>query len=455
MYSQRGGFCRLVLFLALFGCGEAAEPQSETAESTELLRSYVAVDTRNPNPGEGAGAEFLRDELNRRGVEAELHGPIGRESVVARLDSGRDAPGLLIHHHIDTVDVEQEPTREMPGYLKGAGVLDTKSLGIAHLEAFSSLVSHPCTLGRDVLLVGVADEEMGGGSGMAWLLENRPELFAGIGWAIGEGGGNVTVIDEQQWWGIEVDHKAPLWIRLETTGGGGHGANAGDSAVTALVDLLQEIVALQGPSISPTPEVTAYLRSLAATKRTPLRRELLRASEPGSTRPIPGAQADLLRTTVTVTSLSAGTGAPNVVPSTAAAIIDVRLPPGVGSAPFLEEMRKLVGDRATLEVLLQDPEPPPPSPMEGELWSRLRSAIESTSPAPVGPLVGEGFSDNRHLRRHGIRAYGFSPFKLNYYDGSTIHTSKERMKESFFIEGVDTMKKVLRELACSSSSSGE
>ena len=56
------------------------------------------------------------------------------------------------------------------------------------------------------------------------MLAKHPELFAGVGGVINEGGANETAVDRVLFWGIEVQQKVPLWLRVVAEGQAGHGA---------------------------------------------------------------------------------------------------------------------------------------------------------------------------------------------------------------------------------------
>ena len=55
------------------------------------------------------------------------------------------------------------PARSREGYVWGRGAIDDKGLGTIHLIAFLLLARSGVPLGRDVILMAVADEEEGGG----------------------------------------------------------------------------------------------------------------------------------------------------------------------------------------------------------------------------------------------------------------------------------------------------
>ncbi len=75
------------------------------------------------------------------------------------------------------------------GFLWGRGSLDMKS-GIAMmLHAIPRAKTDGMTPAGDIVLAVVSDEESGGDQGARYLVEDHPEQFAGIKYAIGEFGG--------------------------------------------------------------------------------------------------------------------------------------------------------------------------------------------------------------------------------------------------------------------------
>ena len=71
--------------------------------------------------------------------------------------------------------------------------------------------------------MATADEEAGGFYGAGWLLENRPEIFEGVGYLVNEGG-SAMLLDDIPAFNIEVTQKVPLWLRLTATDIPGHGS---------------------------------------------------------------------------------------------------------------------------------------------------------------------------------------------------------------------------------------
>ena len=117
----------------------------------------------------------------------------------------------------------------------------------------------------------------------------------------------------------------------------------------------------------------------------------------------------------------------------------------------LQRIRDAVAGRASIDVLLRG-EPAPESPINTELYSVLQRVMTAAEPASsVGQVVSAGTTDSRFFRARGITAYGFSPFKVNYYDADTIHGIDERIRVQFFFEGVKVTEQIVRSF-CSRNS---
>jgi len=443
--------------LAAVSCERAESVQRDPvdAEAEEALVSYIRIDTTNPPGNETSGATFLRDVLVKNGIAARLVGDDPkRQGVYARLESGSNEKALLLLSHIDVVPADAASWRNPPfegkreqGYIWGRGALDCKSLTVAEMLSMVELKRRGVKLRRDLVLLAVPDEELGGLQGAKKLLENHPELFTNVGFVLNEGGSNETALDRVLFWGIEVDQKVPLWLRLTSEASGGHGASpvSGGSATAKLIRALGAVDALETPyrltdSVARTAAIAARERKDARGQRMRLLREPL--DVPAIERELPPGYRSLLKDTIVITHLAAGS-AVNVIPSRAIADIDIRLLPGSTPDAMLARVKEAAGKNATVEVLLAGA-PVPESPANTELFDTLARAMRKASPgSAVAPMVGAGTTDSRFFRARGVVAYGISPFKVNYYDADTVHAVDERIRAGFFAEGVRLMRGIV------------
>jgi acetylornithine deacetylase/succinyl-diaminopimelate desuccinylase-like protein len=456
---------RLVLLPLLFGlvgsiqCRRAAAGNGDLVEreAEAALVSYLRIDTSNPPGNETAGARFLQQLLAKEGIDAKLVGSDpNRQSVYARLVSGSNEKALILLHHIDVVPAIAGEWTKPPfggirsgGYLWGRGALDIKSLGIAELMAFVELKRRHLPLRRDVIYLAVADEELGGINGCGALLEQHPELFANAGFVLNEGGYNETIVDHVPFWGIEVQAKVPLWLRITMKGGAGHAASPPDDGGT-LAKLVRSLDAIQRIPMPYrlTPAVARAFRE-GGKARQDERGEILRGiAEPLDVARIervlsPGYRS-LLRDTIAITRIAGGNSI-NVLPTTASADVDIRLLPDETTAPMVAKVKETLPAGGDLKILLAG-QPVLESPSDTELFRVLAaSMMKAEADSIVAPVVGAGTSDSRYFRARGIVAYGIAPFKVNYYDADTVHANDERIRARFFAEGVRLMRSIVTE----------
>jgi acetylornithine deacetylase/succinyl-diaminopimelate desuccinylase-like protein len=434
--------------------GEERDPVEREAE--ENLVAYLRIDTSNPPGNETAGARFLQQLLTKEGIAARLVGDDPkRQSVYARLSSGSNEKALLLLHHIDVVPADAARWTKPPfggvranGYVWGRGALDIKSLGIAELMAFIDLHRRHLPLRRDVILLGVADEEMGGLHGCGELLEKHPELFANVGTILNEGGTNETIVDKVAFWGIEVQEKVPLWLRLTFKGPPGHSAAPpeGGGSVGSMIRALAQIQQIPAP-YRLTPAVARGFRALGKTKRDE-KGEVLRAiGEPLDVarieRVLPTGYRSLLRDTIAVTRIDTG-GCTNCIPAVATADVDIRLLDDESPGAMLAKVKAMLPEKTASADTLLAGAPVPESPSDSELFRVVAAAMKKAEPgSAVAPFVSAGTSDSRMFRARGVAAYGIAPFKVNYYDADTVHANDERIRQKFFYQGVRLMRQIV------------
>jgi acetylornithine deacetylase/succinyl-diaminopimelate desuccinylase-like protein len=462
--SRRAAGVLLVVFfiLAPLQCRRAEGVQKDPidAEAEEALVAYLQIDTSNPPGRETAGATFLQQLLVKEGIEAKLVGANrGRQGVYARLKAtrpgGNNAGTLLLLSHIDVVPADAASWTQPPfagtrsgGYIWGRGALDMKSLTIAQAMSLIDLKRRNAPLRRDVILLAVPDEELGGTNGTAALLEQNPELFEGVKFVLNEGGSAETVVDRVVAWGIEIQQKTPLWLRVTSTGAAGHAAAPpdGGGTIAKLVRALAAVDKIETP-YRMTPVVAETIAVAKKTRKDPGAQRLAAITDPldpARLAELSVGYRNMLRDTITITRVAGGTSV-NVIPAVATADVDIRLLPDASPVQMLTAVRQAVGNDADVEVILSG-EPVPPSSPNTELFQILKDVMQrAETTSVVLPIVGLGTTDSRYFRARGITAYGVSPFKVNYYDVDSVHGTDERIRAKFFGEGVTLMRQVVRD----------
>lgn len=425
-------------------------------EALEYLQQYLRVNTINPPGNESRGVEFFARIFDAEGIAYEsVESAPGRGNIWARLEGG-DQPALIMIHHIDVVPADERYWDDDPlsgkvegDYVYGRGALDTKTGGIIHLQTFLALHRAGFRLNRDVIFMATADEEAGGFFGAGWLVENRPELFEGVGFLLNEGGGG-SLIDGQTSFGIEVTQKVPWWFRLTATGEPGHGSRPLRSySVTSLIAALERIrlhseehrivpavdVYFKGIAVNAEPPWDQAFGDMAATVRNPPLMRRLHEENPGL--------HALTRNTCSITILE-GSDKINVVPPQASAQLDCRLLPDQDPDEFIRELHSVIADES-IEVETIMGFTPAVSTTNTNLFQSIVFVLSNEFPgAPVVPSVVGGFTDSHFFRDLGIVSYGFFPTVTPQEDSGGVHGNNERVTVENVKRGTRLMFEIVR-----------
>lgn len=408
-------------------------------EAVQRVQEYLRVNTVNPPGNETRAVEFFAAIFEAEGIPYETaESAPGRGNIWAVLEGG-DEPALVLLHHTDVVPADESYWDVPPlsgvvqdDYIYGRGALDTKTLGIFHLETFLALHRAAVPLNRDVIFMATADEEAGGRFGAGWLVENRPEIFENVGWLINEGGGG-SVAGDRMRFGIEVTQKVPIWLQLTATGTPGHGSSP--HVMSSVNRLIRALYNIQNHNFEPriVPAVDTYFKGLAEGAPEPWRSRYAdmakTAQDPDALLELqienPGLQA-LTRNTCSITMLE-GSNKINVVPPEVSAQLDCRMLPDQDPDAFVNELKSVINDPAVdVEVLMAFA--PAISSTETPLYQAMSTVAQRYFPgASVIPSVSAGFTDSHFFREIGITCYGFSPAMVPVADSRGVHGNNERI----------------------------
>jgi acetylornithine deacetylase/succinyl-diaminopimelate desuccinylase-like protein len=408
--------------------------------TVELLQELIRFDTTNPPGDEGDCIGFVQRQLEEAGCETQIYASDpARPNLVSRLPGG-DAPPLLLYGHVDVVTTAGQAWTHPPfegrledGYVWGRGALDMKG-GVAMLvQAFLRAKREEATLPGDLVLVVLADEENGGDLGAKFLVEEQPQLFAGIRYAIGEFGGFSLPIAGKRFYPIQVAEKQICWLKATIRGPGGHGALVQRGGTVArLGKLLRDLDRKRLP-VHVTPVVREFVERMAAElprKEATVLRSLLKPRLTDGALRLLGDRAatiePMLRNTVNATIIRGGAKI-NVVPSEIALELDGRALPGFSPDDVIGELQTVVGDDVELELVRHDPGPAAP---DLGLFEMLAGVIRELDPEGIPvPLLQIGVTDGRFFSQAGVQTYGFLPMRLpqDFAFTTLIHAADERI----------------------------
>jgi acetylornithine deacetylase len=225
---------------------EAAAPIT----TAEMLARLVSFDTTSRNSNLALIA-FVRDWLDRYGVAYRVStDPTGQKANIHAIIGPREAGGIALSGHVDTVPVDGQAwsgdpftLRARDGKLYARGSCDMKGFVASCLAAVPALQAR--TLARPVHLFISYDEEVGCG-GAQRLIEDLAESGLKPGWCVvGEPSGMQPILA----------HKGKLNLRVTVRGLTGHssdparGVNAVQAAAEAVAWVAAEArrLAREGP----------------------------------------------------------------------------------------------------------------------------------------------------------------------------------------------------------------
>jgi acetylornithine deacetylase/succinyl-diaminopimelate desuccinylase-like protein len=409
------------------------------SEAVRTIQSYVRINTSNPPGDVSKAADFLTGVLEREGIAVQRYeSGAGRSIVVARLKGSGSAKPLLLLHHMDVVPTDPARWQHDPfgaeiadGKIWGRGSIDMKGLGVIQLMSFILLKRQHVPLTRDVILMAVPDEEVGGGLGAKWMLQNH---YAEIEpeYVLDEGGfGSRDLFAPGKLvFGISVAEKKILWLKLRAEGIAGHGSqpheqNPNDRLVRALAHLLAE--PLPSSSFSVLEMMKSRVGGFAANK----------------------FNNAIQHSTISLTSLRSGVGDPpkaNVIPSVAEATLDCRVLPGTSKDAWMSELRRRLADREIKIEILYEGEDPLVTPQDSTFYRALESAVKRRHPdAILTPMVVPYGTDSNSFRPRGVKSYGFTPVVVPAAAVMSMHGDAEFLPVDSVGPAIQILFEALRE----------
>lgn len=419
------------------------------------LSALLRFDTSNTAEGDAVGEAAICDHLEQQ-LRAAGYEPIRlaradaphRANLVLRV-RGEDPtlPGLAVHAHLDTVPAEPEQWSVDPwgglvgdGWIWGRGATDMKDMVASVLVTLLEWAATGTRPRRDIVVAFVADEETGGAYGAEWLVDEHPELFAGVTACIGESGAEAVRAERADGtpvtlYPVATAERGSLHTRLVAHGRSGHASRpVPDSALVRLIDCLHRIAHQDWP-VFLAPAVRAQLEGTATALGIPVDLStdagVEAAVEALGELAVPARWT--IRASSTPTIVQAGYSV-NVVPGRATAAIDVRCPPGYEDR-LEAELRELIGDDIEATCTWSKPVS---APIDSEIVTAMEAAVHAHDPGGfVFPYCMGGGTDAKAFSRIGIAGYGFAPLGLDPEGrrGTGMHGVDERVPVASLVSG--------------------
>jgi acetylornithine deacetylase/succinyl-diaminopimelate desuccinylase-like protein len=419
-------------------------------EVTDLLQRLIRLDTVNPPGNETRAADLLREYLEESGVACEQYAKVPeRANLVARIPGRSGGPRLALLSHTDTVLADPAEWQADPwsgelrdGEIWGRGALDMKGQVAASAVAIASLAREGFEPEGDLIFVAAADEEVGDGFGLQWLVEAHPEAVRAE-YSVNEGAGDRLDLGGRPVYLCATAEKMTAPFKLRIHGRSGHASMPGiaDNALVKAAPLIEKLGSYK-PEPRLEPEIDALVRALTGADPPPPDQIVPLAN---AIHPLLGSFVEpLLALTFAPTMISASQKR-NVIPAVCDVEVDCRLLPGQEKAEVEAIVRGLLGD-ADYDFEWLESHGGTRSPLDSPLWDAVASFVETIEPnAQAAPICVAGFTDSHWMREaFGTVAYGFFPSKAMDPETAAllIHSADERVPVDDVELGVNCLRHV-------------
>lgn len=468
--------------------GAAALAQSAHSEvdvshqlAHDIFKELVEIDTTHSAGSVTAASEAMRRRFVEGGfspADLILAGSSPRkQNLIVRMKSSGGDGAILIFGHLDVVEARRadwtlDPFQfvEKSGYFYGRGTQDIKdndALAIANLLRLQHEGYRPR---HDLLLMLTADEEAGLEDGMDWLLQNRPELFRNVLFAINLDAGDVNLQNGKV---VNVDYELSEKIyadfELTASDAGGHSSlpHPGNP-IQRLADGLARLEAAKFPAeLNPVTREYFAVQAVtaAARQKTLIAAALSPTADPSALEALADSGAfpnAMLRTTCIPTHIEGG-HANNALPQSATANVNCRILPGHSPLEVEQHIKSALADAAvkfrycSSQGHCEDASTGKGMPvvvMQPHILDALKQSVAALWPGvPVFGEMETGMSDTVYTARAGIPTYGISCVGIDE-DDVRAHGKDERVRTGAFYAGVDLFYRLLKEVDNAASASG-
>lgn len=302
-----------------------------------------------------------------------------------------------------------------------------KSVCIQYVEALHVLLTSGFQPTRNIHLLFVPDEEIGGVDGMSKFLESDAfQAIMPIACAFDEG-----LANPGDAFTVFYGERSPWWVYVTATGPTGHGSRfIHNTATSKLVAICKKALAFRD-------EQEKALKADPGCKHGNMKKKKL---------------GDV--TTINLTALQSGvshdggkTHALNVIPTEAVAGFDIRVSPAMEMKAMKEKLDEWCGAEGVSWHFAPwtDPlhEHYVTSLDADNIWWQLFQKACAQMGENLETEIFPAATDSRFLRQVGIPAIGFSPMKQTEI---LLHEHNESLSKATFLHGIDVYVGVFREM---------
>ncbi|EMS60311.1 Aminoacylase-1 [Triticum urartu] len=299
---------------------------------------------------------------------------------------------------------------------------DMKCVGMQYLEAIRRLRDAGFVPDRNIYIIFVPDEEIGGHEGVELFVASNEFKELNVGLVLDEG-----LASPREEYRVFYAERSPWWLTIKAKGAPGHGAKLYDGS--AMENLMKSVEALRRFR-------TAQF-------------DLVKSGEK--------AEGDVV--SVNFAYLKAGTPTPtgfvmNLQPSEAEVGIDIRIPPSVHTEALEKRLaeewapssRNLTFEFKQKGSVLDKLGKPAMTIADSSnpWWPVFEESVKRAGGKLGKPEIFPASTDARYFREIGIPAFGFSPMANTPV---LLHDHNEFLSKDEYLKGIGIYESIIKALA--------
>jgi succinyl-diaminopimelate desuccinylase len=300
-------------------------------ELIDLVSTLIQIPNENPGGDQQVAINFVKDYLNKYGIENEQV-QVNSEfpCVLAEIGDRSKGNNIIFNGHIDVVPAGDRSQWDWDPYcgtvtdklILGRGTSDMKAGLAGAMFAMRILKETNADIAGSLRLHVVSDEESGGEFGTKWLCDS--------GYA--DGADACIVCEPTSKSTIEIGQKGGLHLIIRSKGVSAHGSLGGFKGDNAILKLLKVLDGLKELNKVKGHYPDSLLHSLKCSKEV----ADFALEQKGI--------GDIIDHVTANVGLISGGSRPNMVADYAEAVVDCRLPIGVDKSEIIDVVEKIIKD---------------------------------------------------------------------------------------------------------------
>ncbi|MHA2398632.1 MAG: M20 family metallopeptidase [Promethearchaeota archaeon] len=303
---------------------------SKKNEIVKFLQSLIQFKSVNPPGDTSKIARYIKEYISKRGLECELYQQEKTKVNAVGTLSGNGDKKFIWNGHLDVVPISKPDGWSVDPWegkvvnskIMGRGTADMKGSIAAVISAACILADSGVKLSGDWVLAFSTDEESGGEMGAEYLVKNG--ILSGDACIVGE----PTSLNR-----LGVGEKGVLWLKIKAEGRPAHAGLSflGDNAIEKLYHFISKLHKIEEIERKHSNEIEKILSIIIAESKKAKNAEFSKEI----------FQRVMNRLVMNVGMMQGGTKI-NIVPSSAEAIVDIRILPGMTHETVMDEIEEIL-----------------------------------------------------------------------------------------------------------------